>query len=523
MILREKRLSLPAEEIEFYFNVYRELGSNFIEAAEGIISVVKDVDREYSKHKYFLSKPLYPAALQRLMKEVHLLKEFTEFYFLRFAFSELNKDEDVELVSFIREISTRKAKDSHMRNSKIPDVEIQGVDKILLRGIDKYALELALLRYISNGVHLGIRNIYVTITEDNGWVNIVIEDDGQGIREDLLRLEEKFPFSRQVIYSYGITTRKAAGGSGMGLCLSGHVINMLGGVFWADNDSRYGGARFTIKLPVEKREVFLEHSMQEFTGMGSSKGSNSCSSAVKGGVLQFPRLEVSKEEFGRRRYVLLVGDRPAVELELSYFDRGGIEEISKLCIQSIQVQKSFSADIKKRRLYTKRIIEKVVKAENRLRRKQGKAIYGQISVQIYMTGIYPIEENLSFWQDLRIPGYGFAGFGGEPELGFSAAYWRRNDLLPPDITPGSREGAKAPNKDDDQASSSISDETKEILCEYIISNYPGAGKVIEIGVSMHAEVAAALLAQGLEITITDIVPSALEEAKRELKRFSRYK
>jgi len=428
--VRDKGEFFSIGDIKFYLYVYTSLGARLTQYLRDILALTGEVREVYQTDERFLSKKIYSSSLERLTEEIPMLMEFIEFYFLRFAFSELSKDEDVELVSFIRDIFTRKAKDSHGIHSKIPDVEIQGVDKILLRGIGKYALELALLRYISNGVHLGIKNIYAAITEYNGWVKIVIEDDGQGIREDLLRLEEKFPFSRQIIYSYGITTREAAGGSGMGLCFSWHVINMLGGVSWADNDSRYGGARFTIKLPVEKREVFLEHSRQEFTGMGSSKGNNSCSSAVKGGVFQFPRLEVSKEEFGRRRYVLLVGDRPAVELELSYFDRGGIEEISKLCIQSIQVQKSFSADIKKRRLYTKRIIEKVVKAENSLRKAQGKAIYGQISVQIYMTGIYPIEENLSFWQDLRIPGYGFAGFGGEPELGFSAAYWLRNGLLP---------------------------------------------------------------------------------------------
>lgn len=86
---------------------------------------------------------------------------------------------------------------------------------------------------------------------EKGWVEIVIDDDGPGIR----------PGALEKVFERFYTDRPHQGfgqNSGLGLSISKQIIDAHGGRIWAENragpldeegDARIAGARFTVRLP----------------------------------------------------------------------------------------------------------------------------------------------------------------------------------------------------------------------------------------------------------------------------------
>jgi two-component system phosphate regulon sensor histidine kinase PhoR len=87
--------------------------------------------------------------------------------------------------------------------------------------------------------------IEATATTDE--ISIVVEDDGPGIPdEDLSRVFERF-------YRVDKSRARDPGGTGLGLAIVKHLVELLGGRVWADNRDA-GGARFTVSLPLSRRD-----------------------------------------------------------------------------------------------------------------------------------------------------------------------------------------------------------------------------------------------------------------------------
>jgi PAS domain S-box-containing protein len=83
--------------------------------------------------------------------------------------------------------------------------------------------------------------IEVAVRREQDWVVARVSDDGPGLPEDTLaRIFEPF-----------FTTKRAAGGSGLGLSVSHGIAEAHGGSLTAENRPE-GGARFTLRLPVEE-------------------------------------------------------------------------------------------------------------------------------------------------------------------------------------------------------------------------------------------------------------------------------
>lgn len=76
----------------------------------------------------------------------------------------------------------------------------------------------------------------------DGWIRIVVEDDGPG-------------FTSEALADFGkpYNSTKGRAGSGLGLFLLVNVLRKLGGVAEAEN--LVGGARVSIRLPVAMLEV----------------------------------------------------------------------------------------------------------------------------------------------------------------------------------------------------------------------------------------------------------------------------
>ncbi|HJP94030.1 MAG TPA: PAS domain S-box protein [Pyrinomonadaceae bacterium] len=111
---------------------------------------------------------------------------------------------------------------------------------------DRERLQQVVWNLLSNGVkftHTG-GLVQVTLRQINSHVEIVVNDTGVGIKPDFL--PHVFDRFRQ---ADGSTTR-TYGGLGLGLAIVRHLVELHGGMAWADSAGEGQGATFTVRLPV---------------------------------------------------------------------------------------------------------------------------------------------------------------------------------------------------------------------------------------------------------------------------------
>lgn len=89
------------------------------------------------------------------------------------------------------------------------------------------------------------------IQDQKNWVKINFDDDGPGIRPDIL----------PVIFEPFVTSRLDARGTGLGLAVAEGIIYQHGGVIVAGNRTE-GGARFEVTLPASPQELTNEPDTQ---------------------------------------------------------------------------------------------------------------------------------------------------------------------------------------------------------------------------------------------------------------------
>ncbi len=117
---------------------------------------------------------------------------------------------------------------------------------------DPTRLEQMVGNLLSNGVKYSQAGSPVRLDAvgHDGWVEIVIEDDGQGLsEEDLSHIFE--PFVRQ-------GDSQAAPGLGLGLALVRQLAQLHGGTIEASSEGRGQGSSFTLRLPREAVQPVAE-------------------------------------------------------------------------------------------------------------------------------------------------------------------------------------------------------------------------------------------------------------------------
>lgn len=102
-------------------------------------------------------------------------------------------------------------------------------------------LEAAFDNIIKNAIEAARSTVIIFVKKEKWNVIIDIEDDGDGIEDDL----------RDRIFEPFFTTKKT--GTGLGLAISNRIIGSFGGTIMF-NKSSIGGAKFTIILPVTKED-----------------------------------------------------------------------------------------------------------------------------------------------------------------------------------------------------------------------------------------------------------------------------
>ncbi len=139
---------------------------------------------------------------------------------------------------------------SSLANAKNLQLLIQpDIEKPLHIVADETRIKQVLINVINNAIKFteqGHVAINAHRLADEGKIRITVSDTGLGIPAD--HLEKIFQEFSQVDTS---TTRKV-GGTGLGLPISRHLIEMHGGRMWAESSGIPGeGATFYIELPIE--------------------------------------------------------------------------------------------------------------------------------------------------------------------------------------------------------------------------------------------------------------------------------
>lgn len=104
-------------------------------------------------------------------------------------------------------------------------------------------MELALINLLKNAVQsTGVRRVRARWGETGEWAEVVVEDDGPGVPDEL----------RSRIFQPFFTTRASQEGSGMGLAIVQQIIDENDGTVSVGKSS-LGGAAFQVRLPLAER------------------------------------------------------------------------------------------------------------------------------------------------------------------------------------------------------------------------------------------------------------------------------
>lgn len=112
--------------------------------------------------------------------------------------------------------------------------------------IDRYRIKQAMINILGNAIKYvpSGGQVFVTCRGQGSWAEIAIRDNGPGLsQEDIDRVTEPFRRGSQSIYG--------AQGTGLGLWISGAILQAHGGKLLVDNAPE-GGAVFTLLLPMEE-------------------------------------------------------------------------------------------------------------------------------------------------------------------------------------------------------------------------------------------------------------------------------
>jgi signal transduction histidine kinase/AmiR/NasT family two-component response regulator len=129
---------------------------------------------------------------------------------------------------------------------------------------DAERLQQVVWNLLSNAVKFAPKGgrVEVRLEGANSQVEIVVADNGQGIRPEFL----PYVFERFRQEDTGITRQR--GGLGLGLAIVRHIVELHGGSVHAASEGLGKGATFTVTLPITRgREVSLEESHGKAAGM----------------------------------------------------------------------------------------------------------------------------------------------------------------------------------------------------------------------------------------------------------------
>lgn len=183
---------------------------------------------------------------------------------------------------------------------------------------DQERLQQIVWNLLSNGVKFTRKGGVVTVTLQriNSHVEIVVNDTGVGIKADFL--PHVFDRFRQ---ADGSTTR-TYGGLGLGLAIVRHLVELHGGMAWAESSGDDQGATFTVRLPsMTASEHQLEEEIEQLA-VAAVEHRNHQPSSLDG-----LRVLVVDDEFDARALVTAMLERCGAQVVAVGSAREGLESI----------------------------------------------------------------------------------------------------------------------------------------------------------------------------------------------------
>lgn len=105
--------------------------------------------------------------------------------------------------------------------------------------VERQDLDELLGNLIENAAKYGGGSVFVTVTPNGPWVDILIEDDGMGIPES----------ERERIFDRGARLDTGKPGTGLGLAIVRDVAEIYGGSVSLDESEDLGGLMVRLRLP----------------------------------------------------------------------------------------------------------------------------------------------------------------------------------------------------------------------------------------------------------------------------------
>ncbi len=173
-------------------------------------------------------------------------------------------------------------------------------DSCTIRG-DAFRLQQVVWNLISNGIKFAPRrgNILVTLTKTDFQVELTVQDDGPGIRADLL------PHIFEPFRQGDSSSTRAHQGLGLGLAIVRNLLRLHGGTVKARNREDGGGALFVVSLPCHESMLQERGTEQALDGERTDEAD-----WLQGGmVLRNTRILVVDDEADAREVVTLILER----------------------------------------------------------------------------------------------------------------------------------------------------------------------------------------------------------------------
>lgn len=123
-------------------------------------------------------------------------------------------------------------------------ISVEGIDAMIQA--DPGRIMQVFRNVLSNAIRYAVAKIDIQIREENGWVEVTVTDDGQGIPE------EHIPFLFKHFYRADEVRDRNSGGSGIGLAIVKSIMEAHGGT--VSVSSRLGvGTKFVLNFRANSR------------------------------------------------------------------------------------------------------------------------------------------------------------------------------------------------------------------------------------------------------------------------------
>lgn len=239
--LLNKIIEVERNKNNYFINLSHELRTplNVISSIEQLITNLNKSDKDLPKEKLEEYMSVMNKNIKRLLNLINNIIDTTKIENGKYKINV--KEENIVYLVEDTALSLKEA------------VESQGIDLIIDTDVeekivkcDSYEIERCIVNLISNAYKFTSKGgfIKVDIKDLDDKVKIIVEDNGIGI--DQKHYKDIFDRFNQIVDEHA----EVKGGSGLGLTITKHIIDMHKGDIYVESEKNIG-TKFTIILPVE--------------------------------------------------------------------------------------------------------------------------------------------------------------------------------------------------------------------------------------------------------------------------------